>query len=77
MSRGPLELVAYVAAVLDDLGVPYAVGGSISDRQWRDVVGILRTVGTELDREYLERTAELVGLTSLLATAWTEVEGRR
>jgi hypothetical protein len=30
MTKGPLELVGQVAAILDDLGVPYALGGSMA-----------------------------------------------
>ncbi len=30
MSRGPLALVGHMAEVLDDLGIPYALGGSVA-----------------------------------------------
>ena len=30
MSKGPLELVGQVAAILDELGIPYALGGSMA-----------------------------------------------
>jgi hypothetical protein len=30
MTKGRLELVGQVAAILDDLGVPYALGGSLA-----------------------------------------------
>lgn len=30
MTKGPLELVGQVAAILDELGVPYALGGSMA-----------------------------------------------
>ncbi|MEO6467959.1 MAG: hypothetical protein ABIP21_02575 [Acidimicrobiia bacterium] len=30
MSEGPLALVERVAAILDDLGIPYALGGSLA-----------------------------------------------
>jgi hypothetical protein len=30
MTKGPLELVSQVAAILDDLGIPYALGGSMA-----------------------------------------------
>lgn len=32
----------------------YRKGGGVSDRQWRDIIGIIRTQGTRLDREYLQ-----------------------
>jgi hypothetical protein len=47
----------------------YREGGSISDRQWGDVLGILRTQGERLDREYLDRWATRKGLDELLARA--------
>jgi hypothetical protein len=30
MTKGPLELVSQVAAILDELGIPYALGGSMA-----------------------------------------------
>lgn len=47
----------------------YRSGGAISDRQWRDVVGILRNRADDLDLEYLTNTAREVGLADLLADA--------
>ena len=50
----------------------YREGGSISDRQWGDVRGILRTQGDRLDREYLDRWATRKGLDELLARAFAD-----
>jgi len=50
----------------------YREGGSISDRQWGDVLGILRTQGDRLDREYLGRWATRKGLDELLARAYAD-----
>jgi len=47
-------------------------GGETSDRQWRDVLGILRTQGTRLDRADVTRWAERVGVADLLARALGE-----
>ena len=41
-------------------------GGEVSDRQWRDVVGIVRVQGTRLDRAYLTRHAPTLGVSDLL-----------
>lgn len=51
----------------------YRQGGASSDRQWRDVCAILRINSTDLDHDYLDKTALLVGLTDLLASAWGAV----
>jgi hypothetical protein len=47
-------------------------GGSVSDRQWRDVVGILRVQAPTIDLAYLQRTALEVDLHRELAAALTE-----
>jgi hypothetical protein len=40
-----------------------------SDRQWRDLVEVLRSVGRRMDLEYLRATAQEVGLEDELARA--------
>ncbi len=47
-------------------------GGDISDRQWRDVLGIVRISGPGLDRGYLERWAQPLGVRDLLQRAFRQ-----
>lgn len=49
----------------------YRMGGEISDRQWNDVLGILRTQGGRLDHSYLRRWAEALEVADLLERALT------
>jgi hypothetical protein len=50
----------------------YRAGGEVSDRQWRDVVAIIRTQGTRLDRRYLLANAPVIGVEDLLTKALSE-----
>lgn len=47
----------------------YRDGGGVSDRQWTDVLGVLKVQGTALDRAYLDEWARELGLTDLLCRA--------
>jgi hypothetical protein len=51
----------------------YRRGGGVSDRQWRDVLGLLKVQGGRLDRAYLERWAGALALTDLLTRAFGQV----
>ena len=52
----------------------YRSGSGVSDRQWRDVVGILSVQSGRLDVVDLTRTAEAVGLGTLLSRALGDAE---
>lgn len=52
----------------------YQAGGSVSERQWRDVVGILRAQRPSLDLADLTHMAQAIGLGELLDTALRNAE---
>lgn len=54
----------------------YRLGREMSDRQWRDVLGILLVQAGRLDEEYLRRGAEVLGVADLLERVRREVSGR-
>jgi len=44
----------------------YRMGGEVSDRQWRDILGVLKTREGELDLEYLLKWAKELKVSDLL-----------
>lgn len=50
----------------------YKAGGEVSDRQWNDVLGILKVQGTHLDMSYLNKWAKGLGISDLLKKALDE-----
>lgn len=50
----------------------YRLGNEIAQRQWEDVLGVLRLQGPALDRAHLERWARELGVDDLLARAIAE-----
>lgn len=51
----------------------YRRGGEAPERQWRDVVGVLRAQGSRLDQVRMAYWAERLGVTELLSRAMGEV----
>lgn len=47
-------------------------GGCVSERQWRDVLGVLKVQGDRLDFDYLAHWADRLDLNELLKKARTE-----
>jgi hypothetical protein len=54
----------------------YRRGGGVSDRQWGDVVGVLKVRGQKLDLAYVRRWCAELGLTELLERALAELRPR-
>jgi hypothetical protein len=50
----------------------YRMGGEVSDRQWRDMLGILKIQAGNLDLVYLRQWAKELKITDLLERALTE-----
>jgi hypothetical protein len=50
----------------------YRLGGGVSERQWDDVLGVLKVRGPALDRAYLARWSSVRGLEDLLARAYED-----
>jgi hypothetical protein len=51
----------------------YRLGGEISERQWSDVRGVLKTQAGRLDLEYMRRMANELGVSDLLTRAIEEL----
>lgn len=47
----------------------YRLGGETSDKQWGDILGILKIQGSFLDWTYLEKHSSVLNVTDLLARA--------
>jgi hypothetical protein len=52
----------------------YRMGGEVSDRQWRDILGVLKTRAGELDLAYLRKWAIELKIVDLLDRALKEAE---
>ena len=66
------EQTAYVASPEDNILSKlewYRLGGEISDRQWQDVLNVLKIQGERIDRAYLQHWAAELGVADLLTRA--------
>ncbi len=52
----------------------YQLSGSVSERQWTDVLGVLQVQGEQLDSPYIERMAHQRGVHDLLIQAMKDAE---
>jgi hypothetical protein len=52
----------------------YRMGGEISDRQWRDILGVLKTRAGELDLNYLRKWARELKVADILEHALTKAK---
>jgi hypothetical protein len=54
----------------------YRMGDCVSDQQWRDVLGVLKTTGERMDVAYLRRWASEMEVADLLEKALTQAGAR-
>jgi hypothetical protein len=52
----------------------YEMGNRISERQWLDVLGVIKVQEDSLDKEYLKSWAEKLGVSKLLVDAFQEAK---
>jgi hypothetical protein len=52
----------------------FRLGGEVSERQWRDILGVLKTQQAALDIAYLRQWAEALQVADLLEQALAEAE---
>jgi hypothetical protein len=64
----PLRVALAVARIFEALGIPYLLGGALASA----VLGLIKVQAERLDREYLTRWADTMGLTDLLRRAIAE-----
>jgi hypothetical protein len=50
----------------------YEAGGGVSERQWLDVLGVIKVQGDPLDKEYLQHWSKELGIFNLVERAFEE-----
>jgi hypothetical protein len=71
------ECTAYLASAEDNILAKlewYRLGGEVSERQWRDIFGVIKTQGERLDQTYLRQWATALNVADLLEKALREVQ---
>ncbi len=69
------ERTAYVATAEDTILAKlewYRMGGGVSDRQWRDVLGVMKVQADRLDLAYLRQWAAQLNVSDLIERALVE-----
>jgi hypothetical protein len=51
----------------------FRLGGEVSERQWRDILGVLKTQQATLDIDYLQQWAQSLGVADLMEHALEEL----
>lgn len=81
--RRPVELLAHESIMVkspEDTVLRkllwFRAGGGVSDRQWRDIVQVLRVSGSFMDEAYLNEWSEQLGTRELLTRARSEAARR-
>jgi hypothetical protein len=70
-----LEETAFVASPEDNILAKlerYRLGGEVSDRQWQDILNVIKIQGDRLDQAYLEKWADQLEVGDLLQRALDE-----
>jgi len=52
----------------------YELGGKVSERQWLDVLGVIKIQGDSLDKNYLQVWTKKLGIFELLKNAFDDTE---
>ena len=55
----------------------YEMGERVSERQWQDVLNVIKVNGPALDRTYLDHWAKKKNLTGLLEKAFAQAQGNQ
>jgi len=74
---GETDQLAYFSSAEDSVLSKlewYRMGGEVSDRQWRDILGVIKTQSERLDAAYLRQWAAALNVADLLEKALLEAQ---